>query len=229
MGSEDLKKSPAFRLRHVMKIYGFSSDYAMERATGLKRSTLRNILKRDRIGPKSARLIADALDISATWLESGFGPIRSTEIGPTTFSVDPERSPVTFSFVPKAQSKVSAGGGILPEEGTSEEHYAFREQWLRRVTRDVRRVILLDVDGDSMAPTLLHKDTVLVDLNRIALREGRIYAIAVGEVLQIKRLQLMAGERIKIISDNPSYHTYDVRADEIRIIGQMIWFCRTLI
>jgi phage repressor protein C with HTH and peptisase S24 domain len=80
-----------------------------------------------------------------------------------------------------------------------------------------------------MAPTLLHRDTVLVDLNRTALREGRIYAIAVGDALQIKRLQLMAGERIRIISDNPSYHTYDVHADEIRIIGQMIWFCRALV
>jgi phage repressor protein C with HTH and peptisase S24 domain len=229
MGSDDLKKSPAFRLRHVMKIYGFSSDYAMERATGLKRSTLRNILKRDRIGPKSARQIADALDISATWLESGFGPIKTSEIGPITFSEGPVLPTAAFLFVPKAQTKVSAGGGILPEEGATEEHYAFREQWLRRVSTDLRRVILLEVDGDSMAPTLLHKDTVLIDLNRTALREGRIYSIAVGDVLQIKRLQLMAGERIKVISDNPSYHTYDVRADEIRIIGQMIWFCRTVI
>lgn len=229
MGSDTLKKSPAVRLRYVMEIYGFTSDYAMERATGVKRSTLRNILKRDCIGPKSARLIANALGISAAWLESGFGQIEKAELGPATFSMKPGLSPADFCLVRKAQTRVSAGGGIIPEEGTTEDHHAFREQWLRRVARDVRRVILLDVDGDSMAPTLLHKDTVLVDLNRTALREGRIYAIAVGEVLQIKRLQLMAGERIKIISDNPSYHTYDVQADEIRIIGQMIWFCRTLV
>jgi phage repressor protein C with HTH and peptisase S24 domain len=229
MGSYDLKNSPAARLHYLMEIYGFSSDYAMERATGVKRSTLRNIPTRDRIGPKSARLIADALGVSATWLESGFGPAKKSGIGPSTFSMDSELSPDAFSLVPKAQTKVSAGGGIFPPEGTTTEQYAFHEQWLRRVATDVKRVILLDVDGDSMAPTLLHKDTVLIDLNRTVLRAGRIYAIAVGDVLQIKRLQLITGERVKIISDNPSYHTYDVRADEIRIIGQMIWFCRTLI
>jgi len=78
-----------------------------------------------------------------------------------------------------------------------------------------------------MAPTLLDKDTVLIDLNRTDLREGRIYAIAVGDVVQIKRLQLLAGGRIKVISDNPAYHTYEVRADEIRIIGRMVWFARS--
>jgi hypothetical protein len=120
----------------------------MERATGLKRSTLRNILKRDRIGPKSARLISDALDISATWLESGFGPIDKSEATPTTFSLKPGLAPQGFWLVRKAQTRISAGGGIFPEEGATGEYYAFREQWLRKVAREVRRVILLDVDGD---------------------------------------------------------------------------------
>ncbi len=77
----------------------------MERATGLKRSTLRNILKRDRIGPKSARLIADALDISAPWLESGFGPLEVGELGPVAFASEPDLSSAGFCLVRKAQTR----------------------------------------------------------------------------------------------------------------------------
>ena len=103
--------------------------------------------------------------------------------------------------------------------------YAFRTEWLKSVAWG--KTILLDVDGDSMAPTPLNGDTVLIDLGRTELREGRIYAIAVGDVVQVKRLQLVTGPRIRVIADNPQYHTYESAPNEVKIIGQMIWSART--
>ncbi len=134
-----------------------------------------------------------------------------------------------FRLVGKAKWKLSDGGGIVPEEGLGRDLYAFRSDWLHSVAVAPKRVFLIDVDGDSMAPTVEHGDTLLIDQGRTELRDGRIYAIAVGGVVQVKRLQLVAGGRIRVISDNPAYHSYEVGTDEIRIIGRMIWFARSLV
>lgn len=259
----NLKTSAAARVKYLMDIHGFSNDYAMERATGVSRSTIKNILTRNRIGPKSARQIGQALKVPIAWVESGFGPIPQVPTaGPKVdlYALRPEdadnvaesgdraadtvappseedptervhagRPGLAFSKVPKANSKLSAGGGIFPEEGTTGEDFAFRLDWLHQVATSPRNVILLDVDGDSMAPTLLPGDTILVDLGRTQLRGGHIYAIAIGEVVQIKRLQWLAPDKIRVIADNPAYYTHDIHPSEIRIIGQAIWYGRTLI
>jgi len=245
-GQKSIDNSVQIRLLELQDALELGTISALANAAGIAADRLKALMEADAIDESDARQIARSLHISFDWLMTGRGPmyLRGAEIqGFTGFPSDeaaatlresirrepPEHSRLSYSLVPKAQTKISAGGGILPEEGTTGEEYAFREEWLRGVASDIRRVILLDVDGDSMATTLLDKDTVLIDLDRTTLREGRIYAIAVGDVVQIKRLQLMAGTRIKVISDNPAYHTYDVQADEIRIIGQAIWFGRTLI
>jgi hypothetical protein len=165
-------------------------------------------------------------------IEGHFGlpPVGEEKIGDLVGTNPVPCTPDTdFYMVEKVKTKLSGGGGIIPEEGLSGEYYAFRLPWLKQVASVLAKLVIFDVDGDSMSPTLMDKDTVLVDCGRKELREGRIYAIAVGDMVQIKRLQLLAGGKIKVISDNPAYHTYDVRISEIRIIGQMIWYARTVI
>ena len=75
MPGYDLKKSPRDRIRYLMDSHGFTNPYALERATGLKRSTIKNIMSKDTIGPRAARKIAEVFDLNVAWVESGFGPI----------------------------------------------------------------------------------------------------------------------------------------------------------
>jgi phage repressor protein C with HTH and peptisase S24 domain len=218
-------------------------------AAGLSADLLGEILAKDEMDAETTAFVAKRLGVEYEWLHRGQGQMQrpgaeiegyrgeDTEQAAETLAPPFRKgkkdvrvradAPPSFSLVPKAKSKLSAGGGIIPEEGTTGEEYAFRLDWLRRVATSRSQVILVDVDGDSMAPTLLNKDTVLIDLGRIELRDGRIYAIAVGDVVNIKRLQRLTGDRIRIISDNPTYYTYEARPDEMRIIGQMIWSART--
>jgi phage repressor protein C with HTH and peptisase S24 domain len=230
------------RIIKLQDLFEVGSLSGLAKIAGITIKELTSIIENNEISPDQATRLANALHISPEWLLTGHGPIeklgseisgnigvqsnRPVEILTPGAIIGPKPS---FIMVPKAETKLSAGGGIIPEEGMSGETYAFRETWLRAVTADTKNVILLDVDGDSMTPTLLDKDTVLIDLSRTSLREGRIYAIAVGDVVQIKRLQLLHAGHIKVISDNDAYHTYEVRPDELRIIGQMIWYARALV
>jgi len=225
-----------------MEIYELATPAAIETATGLSQHTVKSILRRDSIGPKAAMQLSKTLGISFRWIRYGEGVIEkpgseiegyighpSEEVAEKIRPPIATDLPLNFILIAKAKATLGAGGGVIPEEGNREEAYAFRREWLKKIGCTVNRVILVDVEGDSMAPTLFDGDTVLIDLNRADLREGRIYAIAVGDVVQIKRLQRLAGDRIRVISDNSAYHSYEVSAHDIRIIGQMVWFGRTAV
>jgi phage repressor protein C with HTH and peptisase S24 domain len=89
-------------------------------------------------------------------------------------------------------------------------------------------MVLIKVSGDSMEPTLLNGDLVLVDRGRDYLDpQGGVYAIALDDVIMIKRVQ-PTGDRVRIISDNKMYEPFEVKADQVRVNGKVIWFAREL-
>jgi phage repressor protein C with HTH and peptisase S24 domain len=89
---------------------------------------------------------------------------------------------------------------------------------------------LIRVDGDSMEPTLMDGDLVLVDRGRNFVDPaGGIYAITIDDESAVKRLQpIFPSSRMRIISDNPVYPPIEADPDQIRISGKVIWFGREL-
>jgi phage repressor protein C with HTH and peptisase S24 domain len=134
-----------------------------------------------------------------------------------------------FVLVPKAQARLSATGGLMPEEGLVAESYAFNRDWLSKVITSSRNAVLLQVDGDSMEPLLSNGDTVLIDMGRATLVNGGIHAIGVGDVAQIKRLEQLPKGRIHVTAANPDYHDWVAEPDEIRVLGRVVWRAQTLI
>jgi hypothetical protein len=243
-GPSETGRHASERLRAMMDSRGLGSVDQLAGQTNIPAPELTAILDTDTISRNQAVRIAAALHCSAEWLFSGQGPSEplGNEIqGFMGASSDYAVATVTrciggtgesrfpLIMVPKAKTRVSAGGGAIPEEGTTGEEYAFREEWLRKIAADPHKVILIDVDGDSMVPTLLDKDIILIDMNRKTIKDGRIFAIAIGDALIVKRLQIIPGELIKVISDNPAYDSFPVRPNELRIIGQVVWYARALV
>jgi phage repressor protein C with HTH and peptisase S24 domain len=91
-------------------------------------------------------------------------------------------------------------------------------------------MVLIKVEGDSMEPTLLSGDLVLVDRGRSFISpEGGIYAIALDDIIMVKRVQVIHPiDKLRIISDNPKYNTIEVPADQVKVNGKVIWFAREL-
>ena len=83
-----------------------------------------------------------------------------------------------------------------------------------------------------MSPTILSGDRVIVDTgHRIPSPDG-IYAVRdrYGSIV-VKRLQVLrSGDppRIKIISDNAHHALEEVGADEIAIVGRVLWALKRL-
>lgn len=235
MDSKDQKETPADRLRMVMNGLNITSDYALSRLTGVKRSTIKNILDRKTIGPKSVQSLSRALHISPNWLEFGVGPMRlSDESAELPVGGAPGASggvdPAAYAYVRKATSKLSAGGGVIPEEEFESQRYAFLRSWLRSVATSAENCILMEIDGDSMHPTLDSGDIVLIDMGRTEVISDGVFAFGEGDVINIKRIQ-RAHPKYRIISDNSDEKKYPCREVEpcdIRIIGRIIWLARMI-
>lgn len=134
--------------------------------------------------------------------------------------------------VPRLALHASAGPGALPGDEAAVGSFAFDERWLRQVAHgSPADMSIIRVTGDSMAPTLVEGDDILVDASDAggALRDG-IYVLRRDDALSVKRLALNpAGRRVTIKSDNPAYRDFaDVKLSAIAIIGRVVWAGRRL-
>lgn len=193
-------------------------------------------------------------EISPAWLLTGEGPMKKTiELlpesvkerladweKPQSVSVDangqtsiprwqnPDHE--MFDYIPMTEAKLSAGGGAFVLSEDIEGYYAFRKSWLNAVTTGSKNLVLMRVTGDSMAPTIQAKDTVLIDIGRTHIKDGEIYALRVDHAVMIKRLSYRLGGKIMVISDNrKEYDPFEADISEIHVLGQVIFFSRVLI
>ena len=75
------------------------------------------------------------------------------------------------------------------------------------------------VRGDSMVPTFVDGDALLIDPNMTNLQEGKIFVLEViGNGHCVKRVRKIGGEWV-LDSDNPAHGLY--RPDEVNVIGQV--------
>jgi len=113
------------------------------------------------------------------------------------------------------------------------EAWRFPSRFVREELRTTEnRIVILETSGDSMAPTILSGDRVIVDTgHRIPSPDG-IYAIRdmFGSIV-VKRLQVLrSGDppRMKVISDNENHPDEEVGVDQIGIVGRVLWSLKRL-
>jgi hypothetical protein len=133
-------------------------------------------------------------------------------------------------MVPKLKIDASAGHGALTDSEAVAGQVGFDEKWLKKLGCEPSQLSLIRVLGDSMAPTLLDGDDIMVDRSaaNTALRDG-IHVIRMDDVLMVKRLARGPVGRISILSDNIAYPDWaDVDGSDVTIIGRVIWAGRKL-
>ncbi|NJC06412.1 phage repressor protein C with HTH and peptisase S24 domain [Sphingomonas kaistensis] len=135
----------------------------------------------------------------------------------------------TAGLVPVAllDLAVSAGPGAVGGSEMPVAQIGFDPAWLNRLTAaGADELSLVQVDGDSMAGTLLPGDDILVDRSdgEARVRDG-IYVLRIEDSLLVKRLTLHpVTRRVTVQSDNPAYADWpDLALSDIKLIGRVIW------
>jgi phage repressor protein C with HTH and peptisase S24 domain len=135
-----------------------------------------------------------------------------------------------YLSVPVYDLRASAGAGSIADEAEPSGHLMFREPWLRRISTEPRKLIVLEVSGDSMWETLHDGDHALVDPGQNNPRREGLYVIRIDDMLQVKRVSMHPVTKLLTVkSDNPAYRSYDnIQPDDISIVGRVVWIGRSL-
>ena len=124
--------------------------------------------------------------------------------------------------VPRLAVAASAGPGTTVAEEQPFDAFRFSRRWLREQGLDGTMLSAIAVEGDSMEPLLRAGDEVLVDRRAQPFRDG-IHVVRMGETLLVKRVAALGGGRFALLSQNLAYPPQEVTADEIEIIGRVVW------
>ena len=219
--------------QRIAEVRGSRSRKAFAEHVGIVENTLRNY--ETSLSLPNSDVVSEICtkeQISPLWLLTGEGPRSADSIAKAVENKDLgvlDVSTHQIIMIPMVEARLSAGYGSFETDGTSERRYSFRSDFLRR-KGNIREMVLMRVDGDSMEPEVRNGDVVLIDQSQKAPRAGSIFAVGVEDVVYLKKLDTEPG-KIVLSSFNPDYQPFeiDTRGDlesNVRIIGRVIWSCR---
>ncbi|MDM7955598.1 S24 family peptidase [Blastomonas sp.] len=192
----------------------------------LRRGSPKRLDERDR------RLLAQFFGVSEQQLGAPFdtAPLPPRRSGPQRqFPQRPSSArglPSRMRLIPRLAVGASAGAGALPDSEAPLAEIAFDEAWLRRLGAGSDAVTMIQVEGDSMAPTLSDGDDILVAMpsDGPARRRDGIHVLRMDDALIVKRLAFRPDGRLSVTSDNALYPSYpDVAPESVVIVGRVIW------
>ena len=189
----------------VSRLLGRNSAYIQQ---FIKRGTPRRLSEEDR------RKLAAFFRVPEQRLG---GPVSATAVAP-------------LIAVSRVEIGASAGPGTMAEIEERGAPIGFDPSLLRALgVRPGSSLSIIRVTGDSMEPTLLDGDDILVDLSEASVRYGAVHVLRFNEMLMVKRLLREGQHRLIVKSDNPAYpamHVDDPSA--LRVIGRVLWCGRRL-
>ncbi|WP_230189317.1 S24 family peptidase [Sphingobium sp. CECT 9361] len=120
------------------------------------------------------------------------------------------------------------GGGTYLDVPVKSTPLTFSRKWLRMFTEaPPEKIFVARGMGDSMMPTILDADIVLIDTSDNRVMAGdKIWAVAYGQTGLIKRLRPMPDGSVKILSDNPSVPSETAYDGELNVVGRVVAIVR---
>lgn len=210
------------------------SDRKASTTAGLHMDTIRMIRRGQEPRASAVVALARALDVSPTWL------MGAEDTAPNRLMPDHIEAPdgvAIADYVPvrEALAHFGAGGGgnnDIEGDGLGAPVLLPRDL----IERDLRGVpedfVVADVEGQSMEPVLMSGDRVLIDRRKTNPSQAGLFALWDGYGLVIKWLdRIRDGDdppRLRVLSENARFAPYEVTADEISILGRVVWFARRL-
>lgn len=142
---------------------------------------------------------------------------------------DPGEEAPNKALVPVYDVAASAGHGAVADYEPQTHSLAFPPDYLKRLTSSSpKNLAIISVKGESMEPTLLDDDIVLLDSSKTNLSYDGLFVIRFDDALHVKRVGRSAKSgHITIISDNRDlYPPIEASADDVKAVGKVLWYGR---
>lgn len=165
-------------------------------------------------------------------LEFYFGPPRDT--GPFEQIL---LDGTEFAYIPVHEAELAAGGGADNGSEDLVGTLAFRRSWLKRIGVSASSAVLAHASGDSMSATIHDGDMLLIDRSKSEppqlprapkdTRPAPIYAILDDGAARVKRIELVPGGMLALLSDNVAFAPEFRQIASVSIIGKVMWWGHT--
>jgi transcriptional regulator with XRE-family HTH domain len=115
----------------------------------------------------------------------------------------------------RVASRFKAENWVIPESFASEELHTSAAQ-----------LLVLEMNGDSMAPTIVSGERLIIDTGHKNPTPDGLYAIRDAfDGAAVRRLQVSRSAtptRVKIISDNPNHASEEIPLSDLEIVGKVV-------
>lgn len=216
----------ASRLKAAREMRGKSQDELGSAAGGVSRAAVAQWEKDKAKGgtaPTADKIqaICDFLDIDPVWLLTG-------QVG--KWSKGNKEVGVAMVTIPEYDVRASAGGGFQIDEETKRDVWPFSRRYIVEELRlQASNLVILEVIGDSMEPTLRSGDRVLINMGDKRVSQPGLFVLWDGDGTVVKRLEIVPNSKpakFMRISDNSLHKAYEVLAEETMIVGRVVWYAR---
>lgn len=128
----------------------------------------------------------------------------------------------------RGEVEASMGYGVTVLNEAQTATYSISRKLAKDLNISINASEIIFARGNSMLPTIEGGDSLLIDLSKKDIYDGKIYCIRYDGQLYAKRLQKIATDKIKIISDNKDYDPViiDFSSDynyDFEVIGEVRW------
>lgn len=126
----------------------------------------------------------------------------------------------------------SMGYGITVYEEQRTGTYSISNKLAKDIGINLKNSEMIFASGDSMEPTIIGGDSLLIDKSKTEVYDGRIYCVRIDGQLYAKRLQKLPPNKIKVVSDNKEkYDSFyvDFSKDidfDFAVLGEVKWWGR---
>jgi len=209
------------RVRKRMDELGLSQNGLAQRV-GVSQASIAKITGGQSFGSKHLHRIARELGTTAAYLtRETDDPSEGALPIPTSDDIAQQVGGVRIKEI---DLDYGMGATWLDGVPVTEVERVFPADWLVQFTRaSPQHLFFAHGAGDSMMPTILDRDIVLIDTTQQTLNMAdRIWAVAFGGAGMIKRLRPQPDGGVRLMSDNPSIRDEVAYDGELSIIGRVV-------
>lgn len=139
--------------------------------------------------------------------------VDETELG------GPPTAAAVLIAVPYLAVRAAAGQGIAPDDSLIRTE-PFAPSLLRELGVAPMNASLVTADGESMTPTILNGDRLLVDRGDGRVAAAGVFVFRRDDLLAVKRVSRAEGGLL-LASDNPAYPSVVTPRAEVTIVGRV--------
>jgi phage repressor protein C with HTH and peptisase S24 domain len=205
----------------ILEIIGEDKPYSWALRYDIAKSSIHNILKTGRPpGAEQLLKISHAANVSVDWLLTGHEfKTESLTDGNDDEIIEKENRilDIPIIYPPSTNDKL-----MQKLEYTA---LPFSKVWLNKLTENTDKLAIIFQYGDTMEPTIVEGDLLLVDTSTNKVTQDSIYAVNCENIYAARRLQKNIDGSIVIRCDNIRYGEQLVDSKKItglEIIGKII-------